>query len=126
VEEKEMKKIVNWIEKDGLKGYLIFDNGEMRIQHSDPREGQEKKRHRTMAHEAEMKKHENISKSSRLKNIPSNCRELSEVIKLYSKMVNVSVKTLTEKLDQLSGDLVALDNYIETKDARLLWTPEED
>jgi hypothetical protein len=29
-------------------------------------------------------------------------------------------------LDQLSGDLVALDNYIETKDARLLWTPEED
>ena len=41
-------------------------------------------------------------------------------------MVNVSVKSLTEKLDQLSGDLVALDNYIETKDARLLWTPEED
>ena len=41
-------------------------------------------------------------------------------------MVNVPVKTLTEKLDQLSGDLVALDNYIETKDARLLWTPEED
>lgn len=41
-------------------------------------------------------------------------------------MVNVPVKSLTEKLDQLSGDLVALDNYIETKDARLLWTAEED
>ena len=41
-------------------------------------------------------------------------------------MVNIPVKTLTEKLDQLSGDLVALDNYIETKDARLLWSPEED
>lgn len=41
-------------------------------------------------------------------------------------MVNIPVKVLTEKLDQLSGDLVALDNYIETKDARLLWTSEED
>ena len=41
-------------------------------------------------------------------------------------MVNVPVKTLAEKLDQLSGDLVELDNYIETKDARMLWTPEED
>lgn len=37
-------------------------------------------------------------------------------------MVNYPVKTLVEKLDQLSGDLVALDNYIETKDARMLWT----
>lgn len=36
------------------------------------------------------------------------------------------IKTLAEKLDQLSGDLVSLDNYIETRDARLLWTPEED
>ena len=34
------------------------------------------------------------------------------------------IKTLVEKLHQLSGDLVALDNYIETRDARLLWTPE--
>jgi len=41
-------------------------------------------------------------------------------------MVNIPVKTLIEKLDQLSGDLVELDNYIETKDARLLWTNEED
>lgn len=90
-----MKRIVNWIEKEGLEGFLIFDNGEMRIQHSDPREGQERKRHRTAAQEFELKKHEKISKSSRLKNIPANCRELSEVIKLYSKMVNVPVKTLT-------------------------------
>lgn len=37
-------------------------------------------------------------------------------------MVNYPVKSLAEKLDQLSGDLVALDNYIETKDARMLWT----
>jgi hypothetical protein len=49
----------------------------MRIQRSDPREGQDHKRHRAIAQETEMKKHEKITKSSRLKNIPSNCRELS-------------------------------------------------
>lgn len=97
----------------------------MRIQHNDPKESQERKRHRSTAHDAELKKHEKI-KGNRLKNIPNSCKELSDVLKLYSKMVNVPVKTLTEKLDQLSGDLVALDHYIETKDARLLWTPEED
>lgn len=32
-----MKKIVNWIEKEGLEGYLLFDNGDMKIQLSDPR-----------------------------------------------------------------------------------------
>lgn len=41
-------------------------------------------------------------------------------------MVNIPVKDLLEKLDKLSGDLVALDNYIETKDERLLWSSEED
>ena len=33
---------------------------------------------------------------------------------------------MLEKLDKLSGDLVALENYIETKDERLLWSSEED
>jgi hypothetical protein len=41
-------------------------------------------------------------------------------------MVNVPIKTLAEKLDQLSGDLVELDNYIESKDVKKLWSPEED
>lgn len=41
-------------------------------------------------------------------------------------MVNVPVRTLVEKLEQVSGDLVELDNYIETKDPRILWTQEED
>lgn len=41
-------------------------------------------------------------------------------------MVNVPIKSLIEKLDQLSGDLVELDNYIETKDSRMLWTSEQD
>ena len=39
-------------------------------------------------------------------------------------MVGVPIKTLVQKLDQLSGDLVELDNYIETRDNRLLWTAE--
>jgi hypothetical protein len=37
-------------------------------------------------------------------------------------MVNVPIKTLLEKLDQVSGDFVQLDNYIETKDNKLLWS----
>jgi hypothetical protein len=41
---------------------------------------------------------------------------LNEVLRVYSKMVNVSVKDLLEILDKLSGDMVLLDNYIETKD----------
>ena len=60
------------------------------------------------------------------KGLPTNCKELNEVLRMYSKMVNISIKNLLEKLDQVSGDLVELDNYIETKDARILWTPEED
>lgn len=90
-----MKKIVSWIEKEGVEGYLVFDNGELKIQHVDPREGQDRKRQRTAAQESELKKHEKVSKGSRLKNIPSNCKELSEVLKLYSKMVNIPVKVLS-------------------------------
>jgi hypothetical protein len=29
-------------------------------------------------------------------------------------------------LDQLSGDFTQLDNFIESKDSKLLWSPEED
>lgn len=48
------------------------------------------------------------------------------MLRIYSKMVNIPVRDLLEKLDKLSGDLVALDTYIETKDDRLLWSFEED
>ena len=41
-------------------------------------------------------------------------------------MVGISVSDLLEKLDQLSGDLTALDKFIETKDIRMLWTEEDD
>ena len=41
-------------------------------------------------------------------------------------MVNIPVKTCIQRLDQLPGDLAELDNYIETKDARILQTSDED
>jgi hypothetical protein len=78
----------------------------MKIQLSDPREVKEVKRHRAPSLDTESKHHERYGKNPRLKNLPINCKELGEVLKLYSKMVNVPVQTLTEKLDQLSGDLV--------------------
>lgn len=32
-----MKKIVSWIEKEGIEGYILFDNLDMRVQHNDPK-----------------------------------------------------------------------------------------
>lgn len=46
----------------------------MKIQHSDPRDSQDRKRHRSTNLDNEQKKHEKVSKGSRLKNIPANCR----------------------------------------------------
>ena len=40
----------------------------------------------------EAKKTEKVEKGSKLKNIPTNCKELNEVLRIYSKMVNVPVK----------------------------------
>jgi hypothetical protein len=67
-----------------------------------------------------------VTKQPKIANIPLNCKELNDVLRIYSKMVNMPIKTLLEKLDQVSGDLVELDTYIETKDTRILWSAEED
>ena len=90
------------------------------------KEEAEKKRQRPVSLEKESKKQEKTVKHTKLANIPLNCKELNEVLRIYSKMVNMSHSSLLEKLDQVSGDLVELDTYIETKDPRILWTPEED
>ena len=45
---------------------------------------------------------------------------------MYSRMVNIPVKTLLEWLDQVSGDFCVLDAYVETKDSKILWSAEED
>jgi hypothetical protein len=34
-----MKKIVSWIEKEGVNGYLSFEEGEMRLSLSDGKSG---------------------------------------------------------------------------------------
>lgn len=74
IDEKQMKKIVAWIEKEGMQGFLVFDHGDIRLQLNDPKENQERKRHRAASLDNEARKHEKVSKGSRLKNIPSNCK----------------------------------------------------
>ena len=32
IQEKDMKRIVNWVEREGLDGYIFFENGELRIE----------------------------------------------------------------------------------------------
>jgi hypothetical protein len=67
----------------------------MRIQSNDPKENKEdRKRVRATSLEAEGKKHEKAGKNPRIKNLPANCKELNEVLKIYSKMVNTPIKTL--------------------------------
>jgi hypothetical protein len=38
VQEKDMKKIVEYVEKEGLDGYLTFDKGEVKVSKNDPKE----------------------------------------------------------------------------------------
>lgn len=135
-----MKKIVAWVQREGLEGYLSFEDKELIITHTDPREVKkeektekvdktEKKRARNPSLESGQKKYERKSaKESKegKKPVPTNCKELNDILKIYSKMVNIPVKTLLERLDQVSGDFIQLDNYIETKDNKLLWSAEED
>jgi len=131
--EPEMKRIVSWVEREGVEGYLSFEDKELKISLQDPKEErksddkkEDKKRQRAASLEASEKKQEKKKDSGSKKPIPVNCKELNDILKLYSKMVNISNKVLLEKLDQLSGDFLALDNYIETKDSKLLWSAEED
>lgn len=37
IDENEMKKIVKWIEDEGLEGYLFLEDEEVKIQHRDPK-----------------------------------------------------------------------------------------
>lgn len=66
-----MKKIVNWIENEGVEGYLTWDDDEMKIQLADPNAHTEEKKRARQA-ESEIKKYEKLSKKS--KNIPVNCK----------------------------------------------------
>lgn len=114
VQEKDMKRIVEFVEREGVEGFLVFQGGEFRVVKADPREGRRGKQEAI----AEDKKIDRQIKRV----VPPQCAELNNVLSVYSKMVNVPVQYLIEKLDQVSGDLVTLDRYIETKDQRLLWS----
>ena len=45
---------------------------------------------------------------------------------VYSRSVSIPISELLYYLDKTSGDLIALDRYIETRDERLLWSEQED
>lgn len=130
--ESEMKKIVSWVEREGVEGYLSFDDKDLKISLTDPKDErkveekkEDKKRPRAASLEASEKKFEKKKEGSK-KAIPINCKELNDIMKLYSKMVNIPIKTLLERLDQVSGDFLQLDNFIETKDSKVLWSADED
>ena len=87
-----MKKIVSWIEREGVNGYLSFEENDLKITLSDPKEKveekkEDKKRPRAASLEAAEKKLEK-KKDVQKKGIPTNCKELNDILKLYSKMVN--------------------------------------
>lgn len=131
VGEAEMKKIVAWVEREGVEGYLSFEDKELKLTLADPRDDKKekkedsKKRGRGASLETSEKKYEKKGKETK-KPLPTNCKELNEILKLYSKMVNVPIRTLLERLDQVSGDFTQLDNFVESKDSKLLWSTEED
>ena len=123
IDEGDMKKIVNWVENEGTRGFLSFVGEELYIQTNEPYKAP--KRRRAASLEREAKKQERFGKGVKLPS-NNNCKELNETLRAYSKMVNIPMKTLVQKLHQVSGDLVELDKYVESKDARLLWTEAED
>lgn len=64
-----MKKIVSWVEREGVDGFLFFEDKDLRIGHTDPKEEkrveekkeekkEDKKRQRTASLEASEKKFE--------------------------------------------------------------------
>ena len=46
-----MKKIVSWIEREGLEGYLVFEDDEMKIQLNDPKEAKEERKRPRPGHD---------------------------------------------------------------------------
>ena len=78
--ENEMKKIVSWVEKEGVEGYLSFEGGDIKISLNDPKEEkkveekkEDKKRQRATSLEASEKKYDKKKDSSK-KAIPVNCK----------------------------------------------------
>ena len=89
-----MKQIVSWIEKLGVTGYLYFEENVLKISDSDSKDKtEENKRVRPISLEQESKKAEK-KVAPKIKTVPTNCKELNEVLRIYSKMVNIPVRDL--------------------------------
>jgi hypothetical protein len=82
--EPEMKKIVTWVEQEGVEGYLYFEDKELKISFNDPKEEKKtekkedsKKRVRNTSLDAAEKKYEKKGAkdtTSSKKNVPTNCK----------------------------------------------------
>ena len=96
----------------------------MRIQINDPKEAKKDlvKRARPRQHEEEIKGFDKFKKIRQKAGLSGNQKELADILKIYEKMMNIPFQTLVDRLHQLSGDLSDLNKYVETKDARMLWT----
>lgn len=77
----------------------------------DPKENIQVKRVRQEAFDDEI----NIEKKAK-RNVPANLSELNDTLAVYSKVVDIPIPELLTYLDKTSGDLIAFDRYIETKD----------
>lgn len=57
-----MKKIVSWVQREGVEGYLYFEDKELKISHNESKEDkrqekkEDKKRQRTASLESSEKK----------------------------------------------------------------------
>ena len=123
-----MKKIIKWVQTQGVEGYISFKDLSIVLSIQDTKavkvEDKKKKERNPSLEQAERKVEK---KSGKRKAVPTNCVELNNIMKVYTKMVNLPIKTLLRKLDEASGDFVILDNFVEKQeDGKNLWTAEED
>ena len=122
ITEDDMRKITEYLEKEGVEGYITYQGDGIAISARDPKEGVAPKRPRNENYEPE----DQVSEKRNKRNVPPTLSELNDTLAVYSKTVAFTIPELLGFLDRTSGDLIALDKYIETRDERLLWSEEED
>ena len=109
-----MKKIINWVYTEGIVGYISFKDLSIVLTIQDPKlvrlEERKKKERNTSYEFAERKVDRKIVIRKR---VPIKCVELNNIMKIYTRMVNIPIKTLLRMLDEASGDFLVLDNFVE-------------
>ena len=73
-----MKRIIAWVEKEGVEGFLSFEQNELKLSLTDPKDEKkdDKKRPRAPSLEAAEKKVEK-KKDAPKKNVPTRCKDLN-------------------------------------------------